>query len=192
MCNETFIPTNGNQKFCGSKTNKTGCSWINATKVRSKTRWQNPEYRAYQREYGKKWKQEQREQDTPYAQRVRKSKRERSRNPEGREVINSWRRRNTDKVLDYNRKRELLLRNVEGSHTLEQWIKLKERFNNRCVDCNITEDELKVKYHGTNFTKLTRDHIIPLVCGGTDNIVNIQPMCVSCNSRKHSHLEVVA
>lgn len=58
-----------------------------------------------------------------------------------------------------------------GKHTREDWNRVKESFNNCCAHCG-------------NAVKLTKDHIIPISKGGTDNIDNIQPLCISCNSRK--------
>ena len=60
-----------------------------------------------------------------------------------------------------------------GSHTAAEWQALCAVFGYRCVRCKQKR-------------KLTRDHVIPVVDGGSDNIGNIQPMCQPCNSSKGS------
>lgn len=72
------------------------------------------------------------------------------------------------------RKRRALKRNSEGSHTLDEWNKLKEKYNYTCLCCGKQEPKIK----------LTEDHIIPLSLGGNNYIENIQPLCISCNSSK--------
>lgn len=62
-------------------------------------------------------------------------------------------------------------RGAEGSHTLMEWEQLKDKFNQKCANC------FKEK-------KLTKDHIIPLSQKGTNFIINIQPLCKNCNSKK--------
>ena len=64
---------------------------------------------------------------------------------------------------------------AKGSHTLEEWQELKYKFNQKCAKC---EQE----------KPLTKDHIIPLSSGGSDNIENIQPLCRNCNSKKWKKL----
>jgi 5-methylcytosine-specific restriction endonuclease McrA len=68
--------------------------------------------------------------------------------------------------------------NLPGSHTNEEWTALCKLFDCRCVKC------------GNKFPleRLTRDHIIPVsMPGSTDNIENIQPLCLPCNAGKGNH-----
>lgn len=75
-------------------------------------------------------------------------------------------------IWDTRAMREWKIKRNGGSHTKEEWEALCEAHENRCVCCR------------KSGVKLTRDHIIPVSRGGSDNISNIQPLCVSCNSRK--------
>lgn len=73
--------------------------------------------------------------------------------------------------LEGTNRRTARLRGATGSHTREEWMALVERCGNRCACCGLPK-------------KLTRDHIVPLVAGGSDSIDNIQPLCRECNSSK--------
>lgn len=66
-----------------------------------------------------------------------------------------------------------------GSFTLEQWQDLKKKYDYMCLCCKEQEPDIK----------LTIDHIIPVSKGGLNTIENIQPLCLSCNSRKQDRIK---
>lgn len=66
-----------------------------------------------------------------------------------------------------------------GTHTDQQWEALKRRCGYRCCKCQRLESVNN---------QLTRDHIIPISLGGTNNISNIQPLCRECNSVKGARI----
>lgn len=61
-----------------------------------------------------------------------------------------------------------------GFHSKQEWEFLKAQYNWTCPCCKQSEPQIK----------LTKDHIIPLLMGGSNNIENIQPLCFSCNRNK--------
>ena len=63
-----------------------------------------------------------------------------------------------------------------GSHSLDEWLLLKAYYNYMCLCCKKQEPEIK----------LSEDHIVPLSMNGSDYIDNIQPLCMTCNLRKHA------
>ena len=88
-----------------------------------------------------------------------------------REVGRRQYRKHAEKFKHRARSRDLRLKGVGGTHSCEAWRQLKELFGNRCLCCG----EMK---------RLTKDHVVPVTRGGSDDITNIQPLCFPCNKAK--------
>ena len=77
--------------------------------------------------------------------------------------------------LNFNLKRYRARKRTSGGrHKLQDWLDLKRAYGNTCPACGRKEPEIK----------LTEDHVVAIVNGGTDDITNMQPLCHSCNCRK--------
>lgn len=72
-----------------------------------------------------------------------------------------------------NRRRDALLAHSEH-HTQAEWAALVAMYPN-CPCC---------RRPWSDAGEPTRDHIVPVISGGDDQIANIQPLCLSCNSTK--------
>lgn len=66
--------------------------------------------------------------------------------------------------------------NSTGNYTLQEWADLKKKYYHTCLCCRKREPEIK----------LTLDHVVPIINGGSNSIENMQPLCKSCNSKKHT------
>jgi 5-methylcytosine-specific restriction endonuclease McrA len=72
-------------------------------------------------------------------------------------------------IIDENRRAKK--RKVGGVITKKEWDDVLEKYDYKCLCCGRTK------------IKLTLDHIVPLD-PGTHTLDNVQPLCMSCNSKK--------
>ncbi len=82
-----------------------------------------------------------------------------------------WAAHPVERSIKYQRHRTA--RTAEDSFTISQWRSLCTAANHRCLACGKKR-------------KLTIDHIVPIIEGGSNRIENIQPLCKPCNSSKGS------
>jgi 5-methylcytosine-specific restriction endonuclease McrA len=123
----------------------------------------------------RRYAEENREKLNEYSRNWQAKKR--AENPElNRQKQKEWYRRNPAKYLAKTHRRETRLTGAGGSYTAEEWNSLLDKYGHRCLRC------------GKTGIKLTVDHVIPVLLGGTSNIDNLQPLCLSCNSHKHTRI----
>lgn len=89
-----------------------------------------------------------------------------------------WRERNPERFIQVVRacslRRYARKCAASGSHTLDQWLQRVTLYGWRCAYCQV---ELTLD-------TLRKDHVKPLIAGGSDWPANLVPACGSCNSRK--------
>lgn len=65
---------------------------------------------------------------------------------------------------------------ASGNFTRTEWLALVERYDHRCLCCGEQEPAIELSF----------DHVLPLGRGGSNDIGNIQPLCLTCNQRKQT------
>lgn len=93
------------------------------------------------------------------------------------EAHRRWKKKNPERMAFLKACRYARERGAKGSHNYQEWLDLKVKFRHKCAHC-------------FEYKPLTKDHIVPLSKGGSDNISNIQPLCRNCNSKKWSKLNI--
>ena len=93
-------------------------------------------------------------------------------NPEKRRAaVSRWRMSNLDKVAAKEQRRRDRMQ--DGGVFIILRREMEQILADSCRACGSSED-------------IVVDHIIPLARGGRHSIGNLQPLCRSCNSRKHA------
>lgn len=82
-----------------------------------------------------------------------------------------YRRRHPEQVKAGEQRRRAREALAPGSFTPAEWRAMCEHYGHRCLCCGVVKP-------------LTPDHVIPLSKGGSNDIANIQPLCLDCNRRK--------
>lgn len=103
-----------------------------------------------------------------------------------------WTARNPDKAAIYHSRSHAKRKakgELAGTFTSAEWNALLDHHDHRCACCGIHESEAIYRYPRRGYPlkgKLTIDHVIPLSKGGAGSIDNIAPLCLPCNTKKHT------
>lgn len=95
---------------------------------------------------------------------------------ENPEYHRQWKKANATLVKIYGHKRRVKIKENGGSFTAKDWERKLQEHNHRCAFCGMHNDEVP----------LTIDHIVSIAKGGSNDISNIQPLCMSCNCKKYT------
>ena len=87
----------------------------------------------------------------------------------------AWRKANPEKNRAKSRNRRALIRGAEGSHTANDVAALLKLQKSKCACCKC---DISKKHHV--------DHIDALVNGGSNDRLNLQLLCPTCNLQKHA------
>lgn len=144
-------------------------------------------YHAHKKQINKRRRAERKA--NPEKFRARDRKRKRRYNPESRKNhYEKNKKRLTREVMAYRRSHPEIQRTANsrrrarllsgGRHTTAQWLEKLSKIGMKCVYC----------HKKLTFKTLTKDHVIPLSKGGTDDIENVVPSCLRCNQTKSAKL----
>lgn len=169
--NKNITKKNGLNNACRLCANAANKKWADANKEyrsaydRQYYEDNKEEILQYKKEYNEEHKEERVAYDKQYYEENRETRLKQSK---------QWSKNNPDKWKERNQNRRAREVGNGGAHTAQEWINLKEKYNHTCLSCRRQEPEIK----------LTEDHVLPLIKGGTNFIDNIQPLCLSCNCSK--------
>lgn len=103
-------------------------------------------------------------------------------------IARAYRERNLEKVRERDRnsparfaashRRRVLIRNAKQKVTKQEWELILDRYGRKCLCCGRSQNEVA----------LHMDHVVPLSRGGSHTADNVQPLCKSCNSKKHTRV----
>lgn len=85
--------------------------------------------------------------------------------------MNRERKREMNRRKSRGRQERMVAAKAKGTHSRQEWLKMKRFFNNLCVCCG---------QRGW----VQKDHIQPVFMEGSHSIRNVQPLCPKCNQMK--------
>jgi hypothetical protein len=129
----------------------------------------------------KRWKVENKEHVREYQQEWQRANPERVREfgrinyarhrEEGKERTRQWRLKNPEHARALRSAYRARQLRAPGAHSHVEWLARCAQFQHRCFYCDAE-------------AVLTADHLIALSAGGSNDIENVVPACLSCNASK--------